>query len=277
MGRRRPSDRRSVDLRHRGERGRHAGGDTAARRVAVGARPDHARRPLVGGRDRGRGGPRRGRARPRPRARLVAGAARGAPGDPARDPRRPRALAGRDPARPAGRAQPARERPGGRARRCSRTCRTRSRPPPRRAQPLPPPAAAGARRAGPGCRRSPSSPARYDGHGLDVSVEADRFDDLDPQLAAAAYGIASEATTNVARHAGATRCWIAAVRHVDGYLLLTVEDDGRGVAHRRGTRCRQPVDAGAGRRAGRHASGVGRSEQGGTQVRAELPLVAVRR
>jgi signal transduction histidine kinase len=71
---------------------------------------------------------------------------------------------------------------------------------------------------------------RYDGTGLAVSVECDRLDDLDPQLAAAAYGIASEATTNVARHAGAAHCVITVVRHVDGYLLLTVGDDGRGVS-----------------------------------------------
>ena len=96
---------------------------------------------------------------------------------------------------------------------------------------------------------------RYDGHGLDVSVETDRLDDLDPQLAAAAYGIASEATTNVARHAGANHCWITAVRHIDGYLVLTVEDDGTGVDDRSRARGRQPVDARAGGRAGRHPPG----------------------
>jgi signal transduction histidine kinase len=112
---------------------------------------------------------------------------------------------------------------------------------------------------------------RYDGHGLDVSVETDRLDDLDPQLAAAAYGIASEATTNVARHAGATRCWISAVRHIDGYLVLTIDDDGTGVA--------ADASPGVGSRSMRERAAeqggalqVGRREGGGTRVRATLPF-----
>lgn len=115
---------------------------------------------------------------------------------------------------------------------------------------------------------------RYDGQGLDVSVETDRLDDLDPELAAAAYGIASEATTNVARHAGATRCWIAVVRHIDGYLVLTVEDDGSGVA--------TDATSGVGSRSMRERAAeqggslhIGRREGGGTQVRATLPIRSV--
>ena len=37
-----------------------------------------------------------------------------------------------------------------------------------------------------------------------------------------------EATTNVARHSGATSCTVALVRR-DGMLQLTIEDDGRGI------------------------------------------------
>jgi len=117
---------------------------------------------------------------------------------------------------------------------------------------------------------------RYDGHGLAVEVEADRLDDLDPQLAAAAYGIASEAVTNVARHAGATRCWVSALRHVDGYLVLTVEDDGRGVP--------DGATPGVGSRSMRERASeqggrleVGPREGGGTRVRATLPLLEVAR
>ncbi len=118
--------------------------------------------------------------------------------------------------------------------------------------------------------------ARYDGQALDVSVETDRLDDLDPQLAAAAYGIASEATTNVARHARAAHCWISVVRHVDGYLTLTVEDDGTGIA--------TDASVGVGSRSMRERAveqggtlEVARREGGGTQVRATLPLTGVRR
>lgn len=118
--------------------------------------------------------------------------------------------------------------------------------------------------------------ARYDGHGLHVTVETDRLDDLDPQLAAAAYGIASEATTNAARHSGATHCWISAVRHIDGFLVLTVEDDGRGIA--------EDAAPGVGSRSMRERAGeqdgtleVRPRSGGGTQVRATLPLLEVAR
>lgn len=116
---------------------------------------------------------------------------------------------------------------------------------------------------------------RYAGSGLDVAVECDRFDDLDPQLAAAAYGIVSEAVTNVARHAGARSCWITVVRHIDGYLVLTVADDGRGI----------PADAAAGvgstsmRERAEEQGGAlrtGARSGGGTEVRATLPLGGTR-
>lgn len=113
---------------------------------------------------------------------------------------------------------------------------------------------------------------RYAGSGLDVVVECDRFDGLDPQLAAAAYGIVSEAITNVARHAGAEHCWIAVVRHIDGFLLVTVADDGRGVPAEAtpgvGSRSmRERAEEQGGTLAVRPRAG------GGTEVRATLPLV----
>jgi signal transduction histidine kinase len=117
---------------------------------------------------------------------------------------------------------------------------------------------------------------RYDGSGLSVSVQSDRFDDLDPQLAAAAYGIVSEATTNVVRHAGATHCWITVVRDLDGDVVLTVADDGSGV----------PDDAvpGVGSRSMRERAAeqggsldVRPRAEGGTELRAMLPIGTVAR
>jgi signal transduction histidine kinase len=69
---------------------------------------------------------------------------------------------------------------------------------------------------------------RYDVTDLVVRVDTDGFGDLDPRLAAAAYGIVSEATTNAARHAGADTCWISARAAAD-LIVLTVADDGVGV------------------------------------------------
>jgi signal transduction histidine kinase len=115
--------------------------------------------------------------------------------------------------------------------------------------------------------------ARYGDGPPVVTVECDRLDDLDPQLAAASYAIAAEATTNAARHAGARHCSISVVRHVDGYLVLTIADDGSGMA----------ADAvpGVGSRSMRERAeeqgGGLRIEArsgGGTEVRVTLPLLA---
>ena len=45
----------------------------------------------------------------------------------------------------------------------------------------------------------------------------------------AAYYVVTEALTNVAKHAGATRCDVA-IRRAPGWLLVEVRDDGRGGA-----------------------------------------------
>jgi signal transduction histidine kinase len=111
---------------------------------------------------------------------------------------------------------------------------------------------------------------RYAGSGLEVTVDSGRFDDLDPQLAAAAYGIVSEATTNVVRHSGAAHCWIRATRE-DGWLVLTVGDDGSGVS--------EDAVAGVGSRSMRERAAeqdgslhVRPRPEGGTEVRAVLPV-----
>jgi PAS domain S-box-containing protein len=103
-----------------------------------------------------------------------------------------------------------------------------------------------------------------------VPVELDVTDAwVDPRVAAAAYYIVSEALTNVAKYAQATRAAVR-VRESDGALVVVIEDDGRGGA--------DPT-AGSGLRglADRVAALEGKlkveSPRGaGTRLRAELPL-----
>lgn len=113
---------------------------------------------------------------------------------------------------------------------------------------------------------------RFHGSTLSIAVECDRFDDLDPRIAAAAYGIASEALTNVSRHARADHCRIVARRHPAGSLLLVVADDGTGrdgdAPPGVGTHSmRERADEQGGSLEVRDRSG------GGTEVVATLPLV----
>jgi signal transduction histidine kinase len=55
-------------------------------------------------------------------------------------------------------------------------------------------------------------------------------DDLPAAVEVAAYRIASEALANVARHAAASTCRVELARRPDGALVVTVTDDGRGIA-----------------------------------------------
>jgi signal transduction histidine kinase len=113
---------------------------------------------------------------------------------------------------------------------------------------------------------------RFRGPALAVTVECDRLDDLDPQVAAAAYGIASEALTNVHRHARASHCRIVARRHPAGSLLLVVTDDGAG----RGGGAAPGVGMHSMRERADEQGGrldVRDREGGGTEVVATLPLV----
>ncbi|HET6818298.1 MAG TPA: ATP-binding protein [Mycobacteriales bacterium] len=66
------------------------------------------------------------------------------------------------------------------------------------------------------------------GSATTVSVTADDLPRLPAAVEVAAFRIASEAVTNVARHARASRCDVV-VRAVDGQLLVRVIDDGAGV------------------------------------------------
>ena len=104
---------------------------------------------------------------------------------------------------------------------------------------------------------------------VDVDPEAER--DLDPEQREAAFYVAADALTNVARHARATRAQIR-LSHGDGRALLEVRDDGVGF---------DPATRGPGlglrnmRERAFVAGGrleVGSEPSRGTTVRLELPL-----
>lgn len=110
---------------------------------------------------------------------------------------------------------------------------------------------------------------RLSGDGLEITVDGDAGE-LGAAVEVAAFRIASEAMTNVVRHAEATHAAVTLARR-SGRLVVIVADDGRGI----GT----DVVAGVGtlslrERAaelGGHAS-VACPPDGGTVVTAELPL-----
>lgn len=99
----------------------------------------------------------------------------------------------------------------------------------------------------------------------------DRLDGEVPARAAqfAAYRIVQEALTNVVRHGGATRA-VVAIERLDDELLVTVDDDGHGLAPDApegggilGMRERAALLGGS--------VEIGRSPHGGTRVTARLP------
>lgn len=68
--------------------------------------------------------------------------------------------------------------------------------------------------------------------GLDVEVESAGVTTLSAAVEVAAYRIATEALTNVARHAGARHCRVDLRMNGSGMLVLRVEDDGTGLPSR---------------------------------------------
>jgi signal transduction histidine kinase len=68
---------------------------------------------------------------------------------------------------------------------------------------------------------------------LPVAVRVDPALVADPPVETALFYVCSEALTNVAKHAGATRAWID-LRRVSGHMVLDVGDDGCGAADVRG-------------------------------------------
>lgn len=113
--------------------------------------------------------------------------------------------------------------------------------------------------------------------GLRVEVTADGLDDvashsLGAAVEVAAYHLVRGAVDNVARHAGATTCWVRLVRE-PSRLVVVVEDDGAGipVGRPRGVGLTSMLERAT--ELGGSCS-VADREGGGTIVRAELPMGA---
>jgi signal transduction histidine kinase len=70
--------------------------------------------------------------------------------------------------------------------------------------------------------------ARLRAPGLTVTVDGEGLDQLPAAVEVAAYRIASEALTNVVRHASATSCRIR-LDVTDGELIVEITDDGVGI------------------------------------------------
>ncbi|MFD6417192.1 sensor histidine kinase [Streptomyces sp. NPDC060194] len=71
---------------------------------------------------------------------------------------------------------------------------------------------------------------RYEADGLAVVVRADGDPpEPAPEVAGAVYAVVAEAARNVARHSGARTCVVELRRTADAGLVVTVEDDGRGI------------------------------------------------
>ena len=114
--------------------------------------------------------------------------------------------------------------------------------------------------------------------GVDCTVEVDDTACLNPEQATQLYRITQEALTNIARHAGAQRVWIAgevAREAQSGIYRLAIEDDGCGMAQA-GT---PPITTSLGlvsmRERASLAGGslqVGSGRDGGVRVEVNLPL-----
>jgi signal transduction histidine kinase len=107
--------------------------------------------------------------------------------------------------------------------------------------------------------------------GLEVAVLADGIPPLPAAVEVAAYRIASEALTNVSRHAGARTCRVGIAIDESGSLLVEIEDDGVGLPAQ--------VNTGVGLTAMRERAvelggtcEVVRCARGGTRVEARIPV-----
>ncbi|MBA2377916.1 MAG: histidine kinase [Rubrobacter sp.] len=106
-----------------------------------------------------------------------------------------------------------------------------------------------------------------------VSLEApDNMPPLSAAVEVAAYRIVQEALTNVARHAEARKCVVRlALDETTEILLVEVTDDGRGIGTHKGS----GVGLSSMRERAEELGGsfeVEAASEGGTRVRAELPL-----
>jgi signal transduction histidine kinase len=113
--------------------------------------------------------------------------------------------------------------------------------------------------------------------GIRTQLTTERMDDrLSSDVEVCVYRIVQEATTNVARHSGASVCTVALDRR-DGIMQLVIEDDGRGIEAakagsadaRRGLGLigmRERAQALAG------AFVIENRPEGGTRVRVHIPI-----
>ncbi len=126
------------------------------------------------------------------------------------------------------------------------------------------------------------SGAQYGHNGLAVSVDAPRtLPTLPAAVEVALYRIAQEAMTNVVRHAGARTCAVSlALDDEAAVLRLDVRDDGCGLPDARtGAHLRAGVGLASMRERAEELGGSLNIEalpEGGTVVRAELPLAVER-
>jgi signal transduction histidine kinase len=107
--------------------------------------------------------------------------------------------------------------------------------------------------------------------GLAVEVAGEGLPDLPAAVEVAAYRIATEALTNVGRHADARTCRIVLSMHDPGRLCVEIEDDGVGLGGGRP----DGVGLTAMRERATELGGslqVRRRERGGTLVSARLPV-----
>jgi signal transduction histidine kinase len=102
--------------------------------------------------------------------------------------------------------------------------------------------------------------------GADASVRIN--DDVDSDIAVAAWFAGSEAVTNALKHAGPARIWLSAVTE-GACLRVQVTDDGVGGADPHGRGLRGLAERLAGQGGQLHVSSA---EHGGTVVVAEIPL-----
>ncbi len=106
-------------------------------------------------------------------------------------------------------------------------------------------------------------------HKLAVTVEApETIPPLSAAVEVAAYRIATEAVTNVVRHADARRCFVRLT--AEGGLGIEVADDGRGLGQ-----AKPGVGVSSMRERATELGGacsIGAARGGGTLVRADLPL-----